>query len=73
MVMVVKDGGSHIDRNQRRVTVILGALVTLAEVPMAAVILVAVFTVHLPYGFGSIKLIAVTHAGAQIRFPRIRV
>ena len=27
--------------------------------------LVAIFTVHLPYGFSSIKLMAVTPAGAQ--------
>jgi putative oxidoreductase len=29
--------------------VILGAFVTLASLPMAAVLLVAIFTVHLPY------------------------
>ena len=45
--------------------VMLGAFVTLASVPMAALLLVAIFTVHLPYGFSSIKLIAVTSAGAQ--------
>src|SRR5215813_7146328 len=45
--------------------VMLGAIVTLASVPMAALLLVAIFTVHLPYGFSSIKLIAVTSAGAQ--------
>ena len=49
--------------------VLLGALVALAAVPMAAVLLVAVFTVHLPYGFSSIKLIAVTAAGAQFGPP----
>jgi putative oxidoreductase len=49
--------------------VILGALVPLASVPMAAVLLVAVFTVHLPYGFSSIKLQAVTAAGAQFGPP----
>jgi len=32
---------------------------------MAAVLLIAMFTVHLPYGFSSIKLQAVTAAGAQ--------
>jgi len=32
---------------------------------MAALLLVAIFTVHLPYGFSSIKLMAVTAAGAQ--------
>jgi putative oxidoreductase len=38
-------------------------------VPMAAVLLVAMFTVHLPYGFSSIKLIAVTATGAQFGPP----
>ena len=45
--------------------VILGAFVALASLPMAALLLVAIFTVHLPYGFSSIKLMAVTPAGAQ--------
>ena len=45
--------------------VMLGAFVTLVSVPMAALLLVAIFTVHLPYGFSSIKLMAVTPAGAQ--------
>jgi len=49
--------------------VILGAFVTLVSVPMAVVLLVAIFTVHLPYGFSSIKLQAVTAAGAQFGPP----
>jgi putative oxidoreductase len=49
--------------------VLLGALVPLASIPMAAVLLVAIFTVHLPYGFSSIKLEAVTAAGAQFGPP----
>jgi putative oxidoreductase len=49
--------------------VILGGFVPLVAVPMAIVLLVAVFTVHLPYGFSSIKLIAVTSAGAQFGPP----
>ncbi len=49
--------------------VLLGALVPLASIPMAAVLLVAMFTVHLPYGFSSIKLQAVTAAGAQFGQP----
>jgi putative oxidoreductase len=49
--------------------VLLGALVPLASVPMTAVLLVAIFTVHLPYGFSSIKLQAVTAAGAQFGPP----
>jgi putative oxidoreductase len=44
--------------------VLLGAFVALVSLPMAAVLLVAMFTVHLPYGFSSIKLLAVTAAGA---------
>jgi putative oxidoreductase len=35
----------------------------------AALLLVAIFTVHLPYGFSSIKLMAVTAAGAQFGPP----
>jgi putative oxidoreductase len=53
--------------------VLLGGLVALAAVPMAAVLLVAVFTVHLPYGFSSIKLLAVTAAGAQFGPPGYEV
>jgi putative oxidoreductase len=45
--------------------VLLGALVPLVSIPMAAVLLVAIVTVHLPYKFSSIKLQAVTAAGAQ--------
>src|ERR1700733_13866779 len=40
--------------------VMLGAFVTLVSLPMAVVLLAAMFTVHLPYGFSSIKIIAVT-------------
>src|SRR5947209_3776189 len=49
--------------------VLLGALVPLASIPMATVLLVAMITVHLPYGFSSIKLQAVTAAGAQFGPP----
>jgi len=45
--------------------IFLGAFVSLISLPLAAVLLVAIFTVHLPYGFSSIKLMAVTPAGAQ--------
>jgi len=45
--------------------VLVGAFVTIASVPMTAVLLVAMFKVHLPYGFGSIKLLPVTAAGAK--------
>ena len=49
--------------------VLLGALVPLASIPMAAVLLVAAIAVHLPSGFSSIKLQAVTAAGAQFGPP----
>jgi putative oxidoreductase len=39
------------------------------KMPISAVLLVAMFTVHLPYGFSSIKLLAVTAAGAQFGPP----
>src|SRR5215467_11335904 len=45
--------------------VLLGAFVSLVSVPMLAVLLVAMFKVHLPYGFSSIKLLAVTATGAM--------
>jgi len=49
--------------------VLLGAFVAWAAVPMAAILLVAALTVHLPNGFSSIKLQAVTAAGAQFGQP----
>src|SRR5260370_42090121 len=49
--------------------VILGAFVAIVSVPMAAVLLVALFKVDLPYGFSSIKLMAVTAAGAPFWPP----
>ena len=49
--------------------VLLGALVPLAALPMAGVLLVAMFTVHLPYGFSSIKLMSVTAGRAQFGPP----
>lgn len=52
---------------------ILGAFVTIVSLPMAAVLLVAMFTVHLPYGFSAIKLIGVTAAGAQFGPPGYEV
>jgi putative oxidoreductase len=49
--------------------ILLGAFVSLVSLPMAALLLVAIFTVHLPYGFSSIKLVAVTATGAQFGPP----
>lgn len=53
--------------------VLIGAFVRVFTLPMAAVLLVAMFTVHLPYGFSSIKLRAVTTAGAQFGPPGYEV
>src|SRR5258708_15567703 len=53
--------------------VILGAFVAIVSLPMATVLLVAMFTVHLPYGFSAIKLIGVTAAGAQFGPPGYEV
>jgi putative oxidoreductase len=49
--------------------VLLGAFVPLVSLPMAAVLFVAMLTVHLPYGFSSIKLLSVTSGRAQFRPP----
>lgn len=53
--------------------VLIGAFVRLASIPLAVVLLVAMFSVHLPYGFSSIKLVAVTAAGAQFGPPGYEV
>jgi len=45
--------------------VLLGAFVAIVSLPMTAVLLMAMFKVHLPYGFSSIKLLAVTATGAK--------
>ena len=49
--------------------VLTGAFTLLVSLPMAAVLLVAIFTVHLPFGFSSINLMAVTSAGPQFGPP----
>ena len=49
--------------------ILLGAFVVLASIPMAIVLLTAMFSVHLQYGFSSIKLLAVTATGAQFGPP----
>jgi putative oxidoreductase len=53
--------------------VLVGAFVPLVSLPMAATLLAAMFTVHLPYGFLAIKLQAVTAAGAQFGKPGYEV
>jgi putative oxidoreductase len=54
-------------------SVLVGALVPFVSVPMAAVLLVAMFKVHLAYGFSSIKLLSVTETGAQFGRPGYEV
>ena len=53
--------------------VLVGALVPLVSLPMAATLLTAMFTVHLPYGFLAIKLQAVTLTGPQFGQPGYEV
>ncbi|MEI9984093.1 MAG: DoxX family protein [Aliidongia sp.] len=49
--------------------ILIGAFVALASIPMAIVLLMAIVTVHLPNGFSSIKLQAVTASGAHFGQP----
>jgi putative oxidoreductase len=48
---------------------LLGALVPLISIPMMIVLVVAIVTVHWPYGFSSIKLQAITPQGAHFGEP----
>jgi len=45
--------------------ILLGAFVTIVSVPMMAGLFTALIKVHLPYGFSSVKLLAVTPAGPK--------
>jgi putative oxidoreductase len=45
--------------------VLIGAFVPMASVPMAVVLVTALFTIHLPYGFFSVKLVEVTASGTK--------
>ena len=51
------------------VAILLGAFLPVVSLPLAALLLVAVFTVHLPYGFSSIKLTGVTAGRPQFGPP----
>ena len=44
---------------------LLGVFVVWASIPTALVLLVAMVSVHLPYGFSSVKLLRITVSGAQ--------
>ncbi len=45
--------------------ILAGAFVPIVSIPLVIIMLVALVTVHLPYGFSSIKLTAMTATGAQ--------
>jgi putative oxidoreductase len=49
--------------------VLLGFFIPLASIPMAIVLLVAIFTVHVQNGFSSIKLVSADAAGAHFGQP----
>jgi putative oxidoreductase len=49
--------------------ILAGAFVPVAAVAMIVVLLVAIFTVHLPNGFSSIKLMSYDAAGAHFGQP----
>ena len=45
--------------------VLIGAFVAIVSLPMAVVLLTALFTIHLPYGFFSVKFVEVTASGTK--------
>jgi putative oxidoreductase len=61
--------GGNSRRVVRRLAVFLGAFIPLASIPLAIVLLVAIFTVHVPNGFSSIKLLSVDAVGAYFGQP----
>ena len=48
---------------------LIGAFVPLASIPAIILLAVAIFTVHLPYGFSSIKLLSVNNGRALFGPP----
>jgi putative oxidoreductase len=55
------------------IAIILGAFVTLVSIPLIITMLVAMFTVHLPYGFSSIKTVGLTPSGPEFGAPGYEV
>jgi len=55
------------------VAILAGAFVRLSSMPLAVVMLTAIFTVHWQFGFSSVKLLAVTTAGPQFGKPGYEV
>ena len=51
------------------IAILMGAFVSLVSIPAIIVLAVAIFTVHLPYGFISIKLLDFSGGRAQFGPP----
>ncbi|HEY1744693.1 MAG TPA: DoxX family protein [Granulicella sp.] len=51
------------------IAILLGAFVSLVSIPAIILLIVAIVTVHLPYGFSSIKLLSITGGRAQLGPP----
>lgn len=51
------------------VAILIGAFVSLVSIPSIILLTVAIFTVHLPYGFSSITLLGVSNGMAQLGPP----
>ena len=51
------------------IAILMGAFVSLVSIPTITLLAVAAFTVHLPYGFTSIKLLSVSDGRAQFGPP----
>jgi putative oxidoreductase len=51
------------------IAILLGAFIWLVSVPTVILLVVAIVTVHLPYGFSSIKLMSVAAGHAQFGPP----
>ena len=51
------------------VAFLAGAFIPFVSIPALILLLVAIFTVHLPYGFSSIKLLSISDGKAQFGPP----
>ncbi len=53
--------------------VMAGAFVWIVSIPLVIIMLVAIFTIHLPYGFSAIKLMGMTGSVPQFGTPGFEV
>lgn len=53
--------------------VMAGAFVSVVSIPLTIIMLVAMFTIHLPYGFSAIRLMGITENVPQFGTPGIEV